>query len=96
METETKYKNIETNRSYEPNGFKSYLYNVLFYNKKYIFFLAPHSFFSKIDYIIGHKTGHKRYKQIEIIPCNLTDHHKLRLVFNNNNNKIENSHTHGG
>jgi hypothetical protein len=41
-----------------------------------IFFSAPHGTFSETD----HKTGLKRYK-IEIIPCNLSDHHGLRLVF---------------
>ena len=54
--------------------------------KGYTFFSAPHVTFSKIDYIIGHKTGLKRYKKIEIIPCTLSDHHGLRLVFNNINN----------
>jgi hypothetical protein len=57
--------------------------------KGYTFFLAPHGTFSKIDHIIGHKTGLNRYKNIEIIPCILSDHHELRLIFNNkiNNRK---------
>ena len=42
--------------------------------KEYNFFSAPHSSFSKIDYIIGHKTGLNRYKKIEIISCILSDH----------------------
>ena len=46
----------------------------------------PHSTSSKLDHIIGHKTGLKRYKKIEIIPCILSDHHGLRLIFNNNIN----------
>jgi exonuclease III len=42
-----------------------------FYSKPkgYIFFSAPHSTFSKIDHIIGHKTRLNRYKNIEIVPC---------------------------
>ena len=52
--------------------------------KGYTFFSAPHGTFSKIDHIIGHKTGLNRYKNIEIIPCILSDHHGLRLIFNNN------------
>ena len=36
--------------------------------KEYTFFSAPHGTFSKIDHIIGHKTGLNRYKKIEIIP----------------------------
>jgi hypothetical protein len=57
--------------------------------KVYIFFSAPHGTFSKIDHIIGHKTSLNRYKNIEIVPCILSDHHGLRLIFNNkiNNRK---------
>jgi hypothetical protein len=55
--------------------------------KGYTFFSAPYGTFSKIDHIIGQKTGLNRYKNIEIIPCILSDHHGLRLIFNNNINK---------
>jgi hypothetical protein len=54
--------------------------------KGYTFFSAPHGTFSKIDHIISHKTGLNRYKNVEIIPCILSDHHGLRLIFNNNIN----------
>ena len=54
--------------------------------KEYTFFTASHSTSSKIDHILGHKTGLNRYKSIEIIPCILSDHHGLRLIFNNNIN----------
>ena len=54
--------------------------------KGYAFFSAPHSTSFKIDHIIGHKTGLNRYKNIEIIPCILSDHHRLRLIFNNSIN----------
>jgi exonuclease III len=54
--------------------------------KEYTFFSAPHGTFSKIDHIICYKTGLIRYKNIEIIPCILSDHHRLRLIFNNNIN----------
>ena len=55
--------------------------------KGYNFFSASHGAFSKIDHIIGHKRGLNRYKNIEIVPCILSDHHGLRLIFNNNINK---------
>jgi hypothetical protein len=69
--------------------------------KEYIFFSVPHGTFSKTDHIIGHKTGLSRYKNIEIIPCILLDHHRLRLIFNNNKNirkptctwKLNNKHS---
>jgi hypothetical protein len=56
--------------------------------KGYTFFLAPHGTFCKVDHIIGHKTGLNIYKNVEIVPCILSDHHGLRLIFKNNiNNK---------
>ena len=59
-----------------------------FYSKTkgYTFFSAPHGTFSKTDHIIAHKTGLNRYKNIEIVPCILSDHHGLRLNFNDNIN----------
>jgi hypothetical protein len=54
--------------------------------KGYTFFSASHGTFSKSDDIIGHKTDLNRYKTFEIVPCILSDHHGLRLMFNNNIN----------
>ena len=54
--------------------------------KGYTFFSALHSTFSKIDHIMDHKTGLNRYKNIKIIPCILSDHHGLSLIFNKNIN----------
>jgi exonuclease III len=51
--------------------------------KGYTFFSTPDGTYSKTDHIIGHKTGLNRYKNIEIIPCILSDHHGVRLIFNN-------------
>jgi hypothetical protein len=62
--------------------------------KEYTFSIL-HGTLYKIDHITGHKTGHHRYKKTEIIPCILSDHHELMLVFKNNNNKTESLHTHG-
>ena len=59
--------------------------------KGYTFFLSPHGTFSKTDHIISRKTGHNRYKNVEIIPCILSDHHGLRLDFNNNKNNNNNN-----
>ena len=54
--------------------------------EEYTFFSAPHGIFSKINHIIGHKTTLNRYKKIEIIPCILSAHHGLRLVYNDSKN----------
>jgi hypothetical protein len=61
--------------------------------KEYTFFSAPHGTFSKTDHIFGHKTGLNRYKKIEIILCILSDHHRLRLVFNSNKNNRKSTYT---
>jgi hypothetical protein len=61
--------------------------------KEYTFFLAPHGTFSKIDHIIGHKTGLNRSKNTDIIPCILSDHHPLRLVFNSDKNNRKPTYT---
>jgi hypothetical protein len=60
--------------------------------KEYTFFSAPHGTFSKTDHIISHKTGLNN-KKIEIIPCILSDHHRLKLVFNNNINNRKPTYT---
>jgi hypothetical protein len=57
--------------------------------KAFRFFSACHGISSKTDHIIGHKTGLNRYKIIEIIPCILSDHQGLRLIFNNNINNTK-------
>jgi hypothetical protein len=54
--------------------------------KGYTFFSAPHGTFSKTDHIIGHKTGLNRYKNIEVVPCILSDNHGLWLILNDNIN----------
>jgi endonuclease/exonuclease/phosphatase family metal-dependent hydrolase len=61
--------------------------------KGYTFFSAPHGVFSKIDHIIGYKTGLNRCKKTEIIPCTPSDHDGLRLVFNSNKNNKKPTHT---
>jgi exonuclease III len=55
-------------------------------SKEYTFFSAPDGTFSKIDHIISHKSDLNRYKKIEIIPCLLSLHYRLRLVLNSNRN----------
>jgi exonuclease III len=54
--------------------------------KGYNVFLALHGTFSKINPIIGHRTGLNKYKNIEIDPCILSDNHGLKLIFNTNLN----------
>jgi hypothetical protein len=70
------------------------IYRTFYHKTKgYTFFSAPLGTFSKIDHIIGHKTGLNTYKSIEIVQCILSDHHGLRLIFNNSINKRKLSFT---
>lgn len=48
--------------------------------------------FPKINHILRHKTYLNRYKNIELIPCILSDHHGLKLVFNSNKNNRKPTH----
>jgi hypothetical protein len=61
--------------------------------KEYTFFSVLQGILFKTDHIKGHKIGLNRYKKMEIIPCILSDHHGLRLVFNNNKNKRKPKYT---
>jgi hypothetical protein len=71
---------MDTNRSYETNGFNEYLLNIYPKTKRYTFFSSPHDTSSKIDHIISHQTGLNTYKNIEIIPCILLDHHGSSII----------------
>jgi hypothetical protein len=72
----------------------TYIYRTFYPKTKgYTFFSAPHATFSKTDHLIGHKTGLNIYKNIEIVPCILSDHHGLRLIFNNKINNRKSTFT---
>ena len=59
--------------------------------KEYIFFSAPHGTFSKIDNVLSNEGNHNRYKKNGVTPCILSDHHGLKLEFNNIPRKPTNS-----
>jgi hypothetical protein len=91
METETKWRHSETEVVNQMD--LTVIYSTFYPKTKgYTFFSAPHGTFSKTDYIISHKIELNRYKKIEIISCLLSDHHRLRLVFNNNKNNRKPTH----
>jgi hypothetical protein len=60
METETKQGHSEANRSYEKMDLTDIYRTFYLKTKGYTFFSAPHGTSSKIDHIIGHKTGLNR------------------------------------
>ena len=55
-------------------------------SKEYTFFSAPHGTLSKTEHITSHNTDLNRQKKTEILPCLLSEHYRLRLVFNSNIN----------
>jgi hypothetical protein len=66
----------------------------IYRSKEYSFFSAPHGTVSKIDHIIGHKTGLNRCKKVEIIPAS------YQIIMDKGWSSIttkttESSHTHG-
>ena len=49
---------------------------------EYTFFSSAHGIFSRIDYILGHKTNLKKIKSIEMISSILSDHNSMKLENN--------------
>ena len=48
----------------------------------FTFFSGAHGTFSRIDHILGHKSGPGKFKKIEIIPVIFSDHSAVRLDLN--------------
>ena len=49
---------------------------------EYTFFSSAHGTFSRIDHILGHKSGLNQYQKIGIVPCIFSDHKALKLELN--------------
>ena len=60
---------------------------------EYSFFSSAHGTFSRIDHILGHKSGLNRYQKTEIIPCIFSDHNALKLELNHKEKFRRNSNT---
>ena len=48
----------------------------------FTFFSSVHGTFSRIDHILGHKSSLDKFKKIEIISSNFSDHNLVRLDVN--------------
>ena len=48
----------------------------------YTFFSSACGTFSRIEYILGHKSSLSKFKKIEIISCIFSDHNTMRLEIN--------------
>ena len=50
--------------------------------EEYTFFSSAHGTFSRIDYILGHKSNLNKFKKIEIISNIFSNHNAMRLDIN--------------
>ena len=60
---------------------------------QYIFFSSAHGTFSRIDHIMGQKSGLNRYQKIGIVPCIFSDHNALKVELNHKKKFGRNSNT---
>ena len=62
-------------------------------NEEYTFFSNAHRTFSRIDYILGHKSNLSKFKKIEIVSSIFSDHNTMRLDNNYKNKPVRNTNT---
>jgi hypothetical protein len=60
--------------------------------RQYPFFSAGHRTFSQVD-ILGHKVSLKKFKRIEMTPCIIPDHNRIKLDINKKRNARKYSYT---
>ena len=48
----------------------------------YTFLSSAHGTFSRIDHILGHKKSLSKFKNIQIVPANFSDHKGIKLEIN--------------
>ena len=60
---------------------------------KYTCFSSAHGSFSRIDHILGHKSGLNHYQKIGIVPCIFSDHKALKLELHHKKKFGRNSNT---
>ena len=61
---------IDIFRTFHPNA------------EEYTFFSSAYGTFSRIDYILGHKSNFSKFKKVEIVSSIFSDHKVMRLDIN--------------
>ena len=56
-------------------------------------FSSTHRIFSRIDYVLGHKSILDKYKRIEIISSIFSNHNAIRLEINKKKKTAQNTYT---
>ena len=59
------------------------IYRTLHPTSRYAFFSCAHGTFSRIDYMLGHKTNLNRFKSAEIIQSMFSEHNAMKLENSN-------------
>ena len=72
---------IDIFRTFHPNA------------EEYTFFSSAHGTFSRIDYILGHKSNLGKFKKMEIISSIFSDHNTMRLDINYKKKTVRNTNT---
>ena len=60
---------------------------------EYTYFSSAHGTFSRIDHILGHKYSLGKFKKIEILSSNFSDHNSMRLHINYRKKTVKNTKT---
>ena len=60
---------------------------------EYTFFSSAHRTFSRIDYILGHKSSLGKFKKIEIVSSIFSDQNAMRLEINYRKKTVKNTNT---
>ena len=60
---------------------------------EYNFFSSAHGTLSRIDHILGHKSSLKKFKKIEIVSSNFSEHNATRLHINYRKISVKNTNT---
>ena len=61
--------------------------------EEYIFFSSAHGTFFRVDHILGHKLNLSKFKKIEIISSNFSNHAAMRLHINYKKKNVRNTNT---
>ena len=72
---------IDIYRTFHPNA------------DKYTFFSSARGTFSRIDYILGHKSNLSKFKKIEIVLSIVSNHTAMRLDINSKKKTVRNTNT---
>ena len=72
---------IDIFRTFHPNA------------EEYTFFSSAYGTFSRIDYILGHKSNLSKFKKTEIVSSIFFDHKAIRLDINYKKKTVRNTNT---